>query len=242
MSAVPVRFARVLRQAATKPTAAFVIALTIAASGIASVQAAPLAAALGRLSALTPQIDIAQPTLLPAPLGLRRHARWRHEIVRRRHARAGRLVRIRSARVEFARMSRRGQGFCLATAIYFEARDEPARGQRAVAAVILARAHTPGRPKTICGVVFEGSWRKTGCQFSFACDGRPDVAHWRSRWLRAQRVAASVMHHQGRTRWLVRGATFYHTKYVHPRWDKRMVRVARIGAHIFYRPRQGHLS
>jgi len=237
MAAVPVRFARVLRQTAMKLAAPLVIALTIAATGMASAHAAPLAAALTGLSALAPQTDVAPPTLLPAPLGL-----WRHGIARHRHARASRLARIRSARVEFARMTRRGQGFCLATAVYFEARDEPTRGQRAVAAVILARTHTPGRPKTICGVVFEGSWRKTGCQFSFACDGRPDVAHWRSRWLRAQRVAAVVMHHQGQTRWIVRGATFYHTKYVHPRWDKRMVRVARIGAHIFYRPRQGHLS
>jgi spore germination cell wall hydrolase CwlJ-like protein len=90
--------------------------------------------------------------------------------------------------------------------------------------------------------VFQGSWRKTGCQFSFACDGRPDIAHWRSRWLRAQQSAAYVWRHQGRTRSIVRGATFYHTKFVHPRWDKHMVRVARIGLHIFYRPRRGRLS
>ena len=38
-----------------------------------------------------------------------------------------------------------------------------------------------------------------------------------------------------------RGATYYHATYVKPRWSKRMVRVAKIGAHIFYRPRRGRL-
>src|SRR5258706_7277398 len=103
-----------------------------------------------------------------------------------------RAARVRQAHVELAHMERRGQELCFATAVYFEARDEPVKGQHAVAAVILARTKTPGRPRTVCGVVFQGSWRRTGCQFSFACDGRPDVPHWRERWLRAQHSAAYV--------------------------------------------------
>jgi hypothetical protein len=153
-----------------------------------------------------------------------------------RHAPPAR-VRIARAHAELAHMQRLGSEHCLATAIYFEARDEPARGQRAVAEVIKARARTPGRPGTICGVVFEGAWRKTGCQFSFACDGRADIPRWRSRWLLANRIAAAAMRRHDRERGIVRGALFYHATYVHPRWSRHMVRVARIGAHVFYRPR-----
>src|SRR5262245_39489993 len=71
---------------------------------------------------------------------------------------------------------------CLATAIYFEARGESEKGQAAVAEVILARVRTPGRPKTVCGVVYEGSHRKSGCQFSFTCDRTSDVVRDQSQW------------------------------------------------------------
>jgi spore germination cell wall hydrolase CwlJ-like protein len=133
----------------------------------------------------------------------------------------------------------RDDAHCLATAIYFEARGESAKGQRAVADVILARTRTPGRPKTICGVVYEGSKRRTGCQFSFTCDRHSDVARPGAQWLRAQRIAAAVV--AGEAEPVVHGATFYHADYVRPRWAKRMVRVAQIGSHIFYRPKRGRL-
>jgi cell wall hydrolase len=213
-----------------------------ALSGSAPAQAGTLNASLASLGALEPQRELARPGLLPDSFGWRRHsrlARIHAALARIRHARAR---RIRAARIELANMARRGQEFCLATAVYFEARDEPIRGQHAVAAVILARTHTPGRPKTVCGVVFQGAWRKTGCQFSFACDGRPDKPHWYARWLRAKQSAAYVWRHQRGMRHIVRGATFYHTKFVHPRWDRQMVRVAHIGLHYFYRPRRGRYS
>jgi hypothetical protein len=129
---------------------------------------------------------------------------------------------------------------CLATAIYFEARGESIKGQKAVGEVILARTHVPGRPTTICGVVYEGSERKTGCQFSFTCDHIPDVVRTERLWLRAERVARTVMRTRGRGR-IVRGATFYHADYVNPAWASGMVRVAQIGSHIFYRPKRGRL-
>lgn len=207
-----------------------------------SADAGPLDVLLTSVAALQRPSVLPGSAILPAPLEFSHYARGRrmhHGPVRMRHARA---ARIRAARLELAQMQRRGSEFCLATAVYFEARDEPIQGQKAVAAVILARTKVPGRPKTVCGVVFEGSWRKTGCQFSFACDGRPDRPHWQARWERAKRSAAYVWRHQRGTRGIVRGATFYHTKFVHPRWDKHMVRVARIGLHYFYRPRRGRLS
>ena len=239
MAAVQRRLLYVVRSAAIRFTGAFMVAIAATSIGIASSHAAPLAAAMSGLASLQPQIGIAHLNLGHTPFNWTRRAHHAELVRRHRRARIGRMARISQAHTEFAHMTRRGQEFCLATAVYFEARDEPIKGQRAVAAVILARTHTLGRPRTVCGVVFEGSWRKTGCQFSFACDGRPDTPHWPERWIRAQRSAAYVWQHQRYTRSIVRGATFYHTKFVHPRWDKHMIRVARIGLHVFYRPRHG---
>lgn len=82
---------------------------------------------------------------------------------------------------------------CVATAIYLEAGRESAVGQKAVAEVILARTRVPGRPKSACGVVYEGSRRPTGCQFSFACDGAPDAVADEAAWSRAHVIAESVL-------------------------------------------------
>lgn len=128
---------------------------------------------------------------------------------------------------------------CLATAIYFEARSESPMGQRAVAEVILARTAVPGRPKTICGVVYEGSKRRTGCQFSFTCDGIADRVRDRDSWRQAMRIATNVMRTGGKVNAVAGGATFYHADYVNPGWASRMVKVASIGTHVFYRPQRG---
>jgi hypothetical protein len=130
---------------------------------------------------------------------------------------------------------------CLATAIYFEARGESAKGQKAVAEVILARTQTRGRPSTICGVVYEGSHRRSGCQFSFTCDRAKDIVRNASQWAQAQRIASTAISTHGKVKSVSRGATFYHADYVKPRWARRMVRVAQIGSHIFYRPKRGRL-
>jgi hypothetical protein len=130
---------------------------------------------------------------------------------------------------------------CLTTALYFEARGESAKGQKAVAEVIIARTRVPGRPKTVCGVVYEGSQRATGCQFSFTCDGYSDVAPRNASWKRASKIAAAAMRARGRGKQVVRGATFYHADYVSPGWASRMVKVAKIGQHIFYKPKRGQL-
>ena len=128
---------------------------------------------------------------------------------------------------------------CLATGVYFEARGESETGQKAVAEVIIARTRVPGRPRSICGVVYEGSQRKTGCQFSFTCDGISDKVRDFGSWRQAQRIAANVMRTGGKVNPVAGGATFYHADYVNPRWASRMVKVAEIGTHIFYRPPPG---
>ena len=129
-----------------------------------------------------------------------------------------------------------GEENCLATAIYFEARGESEEGQTAVAEVIVTRDRTSGRPKTICGVVYEGARRRTGCQFSFACDRRSDAPRRGAAWARAKDVAAAVMDTRGE-RQLVGGATYFHAANMKPRWASHMIKVAQIGSQIFYRPK-----
>jgi spore germination cell wall hydrolase CwlJ-like protein len=145
---------------------------------------------------------------------------------------AGETVADDDADADLAGGKRANATACLATAIYFEARGESTKGQRAVAEVILARTRQAGRPKSVCGVVYEGSHRRTGCQFSFTCDGIADVVRSSSAWARAKRVAALVLNSRKK---VSRGATHYHATSVRPYWASSMVKVARIGSHIFYR-------
>jgi len=126
---------------------------------------------------------------------------------------------------------------CLASAIYYEAATEPDEGQRAVAQVVLNRVRHPSWPSTVCGVVYQGSDRP-GCQFSFACDGAMARGPMLSAWIRARRVAEEAL--AGSVYAPVGSATFYHTLQVAPAWRLRVVPVATVGAHIFYRmPRDG---
>ncbi|MBC8050212.1 MAG: cell wall hydrolase [Chitinophagales bacterium] len=123
---------------------------------------------------------------------------------------------------------------CMATAIYFEARGEPTRGQMAVAQVVMNRVRTPFYPKTICGVVYQGSFNRTGCQFSFTCDGIADRATNKEQWANSMTVAQQVI---ARKVWVdeVGYATHYHATYVNPKWKALVKRVAQIGVHIFYK-------
>ncbi len=130
---------------------------------------------------------------------------------------------------------------CLTRGIYFEARGEEIKGQAAVAQVILNRVRNPAYPKTICNVVYQNEDWKNRCQFSFACDNLLDRILNRDSWKVAKDVAMAVT--AGKI-WLpeVGSATHYHATYVHPAWARTMIRVARIGDHIFYRTRYGGWS
>lgn len=121
---------------------------------------------------------------------------------------------------------------CLAAAAWYEAGDDPA-GERAVVQVVLNRARHPAFPPSICGTVFQGSNRKTGCQFTFTCDGsllarQPSVAAWsRARAIALAAMAGAVVGEVGL-------ATHYHADYVVPYWRDSLVKLAQRGAHIFY--------
>ena len=122
---------------------------------------------------------------------------------------------------------------CMTMAIYYEAANEPSEGQRAVAQVILNRMRHPVYPKSICGVVFEGAERKTGCQFTFACDGSMTRTPNQASWRRAELVASAAL--AGYVFEPVGMATHYHADYVVPYWAATLDKVATYGAHIFYR-------
>ncbi|HEV2866508.1 MAG TPA: cell wall hydrolase [Allosphingosinicella sp.] len=126
---------------------------------------------------------------------------------------------------------------CLTAAIYYEAATEPTDGQRAVAQVVLNRVRHPAYPSTVCGVVFEGARRITGCQFSFSCDGSLRRAPMADYWQRARHVAEAAL--SGYVYAPVGWATHYHANYVVPYWASSLVKSANVGAHIFYRWRGG---
>ncbi|MEH6663792.1 MAG: cell wall hydrolase [Brevundimonas sp.] len=122
---------------------------------------------------------------------------------------------------------------CLSQAVYYEAALESTLGQEAVAQVVLNRVRDPNYPNTVCGVVFEGAERNTGCQFSFTCDGALSQAPVDWAWRRAQAVAERAL--AGHVAAEVGTATHYHADYVHPWWAPTVTKIRQIGAHIFYR-------
>ncbi len=127
---------------------------------------------------------------------------------------------------------------CLAEAIYFEARSEPEEGQAAVAQVVLNRVMSGLYPRSVCGVVFQNRQRHNACQFSFACDGHALRINEAASWAQAARVAREVT--DGATYVSdVGDSTHYHANYVAPGWSRRLVRMDRIGHHIFYKLRPG---
>jgi hypothetical protein len=122
---------------------------------------------------------------------------------------------------------------CLTAAVYYEARSESEDGQRAVAQVVLNRVRNPAFPGSVCGVVYQGSYRTTGCQFSFTCDGSLLRPREPNAWAYARQIAQSAL--AGDVYAPVGPAMYYHTTAVHPFWENSLTPVTTIGAHIFYR-------
>ena len=122
---------------------------------------------------------------------------------------------------------------CLAQAVYYESAGQPLEGQRAVAQVILNRMRHPAYPKSVCGVVYQGSQRRTGCQFTFTCDGSLARKPSRSGWDLAARVARQAL--SGTVEAAVGTATHYHADFVVPYWASSLQKLVTVGNHIFYR-------
>lgn len=141
---------------------------------------------------------------------------------------AARPLRLRADPEDHARAVE-----CLAQAVYYEAAYEPAEGQAAVAQVVLNRMRHPLYPKTVCGVVYQGHERATGCQFTFTCDGALARAPVEPIWGRARQAAERAL--AGYVVKSVGTATHYHADYVVPYWIPSLAKLTKVGTHIFYR-------
>ena len=125
---------------------------------------------------------------------------------------------------------------CLAAAAWYEAGDDEV-GQRSVMQVVLNRVRHPAYPRSVCAVVFQGSERATGCQFTFTCDGALRRQPSEAAWTRATRRAAAMLN--GSVDRSVGWATHYHTDWVVPYWSSTLDKIARVRTHLFFRWRGG---
>lgn len=137
---------------------------------------------------------------------------------------------------------------CLLMAVYFEGRSEPVIGQYAIAEVVMNRVADRRFPDTVCGVVKQRRYVKKYdddgvltsarwvCQFSFWCDGKPEVYH--NDLARRQALAVAVGVIDDSTDY-VGGALYYHADYVRPVWRHALTAYVMIGDHIFYIDKEG---
>lgn len=133
---------------------------------------------------------------------------------------------------------------CLALNIYFEARNQPTKGQIAVSQVVMNRVESPDYPDDVCEVIYQGpsrpSWKGTGemipvrhkCQFSWYCDGKSDNPKDLEAYEKARMISWGV--YSGTIDDLVDGALWYHADYVTPGWAQSKRPTANYGNHIFY--------
>lgn len=143
------------------------------------------------------------------------------------------LIAARAYRFNGSPEARSRATDCLAAAAWYEAGND-AVGEKAVMQVVLNRARHPAFPASLCGVVFQGAERTTGCQFTFTCDGsllrrKPSGISWaNARALAATAISGTVDRSVGL-------ATHYHADYVVPYWASSLDKAAQIGPHLFYR-------
>lgn len=134
---------------------------------------------------------------------------------------------------------------CLRLNIYHEAGNQNLKGKEAVALLVLHRVRTKSFPATACGVVTQavvvnGVVKRNKCHFSWYCDGKSDTPNLKNvleqkAWDESDKVARLAL--QGKLHDFIKGATNYCATYSHPSWrySKRMVFVAQVGDHLFYR-------
>lgn len=128
---------------------------------------------------------------------------------------------------------------CLAQNIYFESRGEPISGQLAVGFVTLNRVKSSRYPNDICSVVKQAKRDRTGlvrhkCQFSWYCDGKPDIITDRVGYLIALEIAKYLVR-ETQEEDITKGSLFYHSHQVNPYWAPYQNKTVVIGNHIFYR-------
>jgi spore germination cell wall hydrolase CwlJ-like protein len=120
---------------------------------------------------------------------------------------------------------------CLATAIFFEARDQSITGQEMVAEVVMNRVAHEKFPDTVCGVVYQPK------AFSFTHDGLPDdmfqydTYYDKKAMETALQIGQDYLHNNQS---LGSASTHYHTTEVSPYWKDFFIVDGVVGDHIFY--------
>lgn len=123
---------------------------------------------------------------------------------------------------------------CLSEVLYYEARGEGDKGQKAVAEVIFHRMNSGNYGHSICAVVYEGAGHP-GCQFSFTCNGDLHRERDAQAWSNSERLAAEILTDQAWRKDSTGGATNYHAVSVSPDWADTLEKTGQIGNHVFYR-------
>jgi spore germination cell wall hydrolase CwlJ-like protein len=127
---------------------------------------------------------------------------------------------------------------CLAVALFHEARNQPDDGLVAVANVIMNRVKVGQHPSTICEVIYRG------CHFSFVCDKTKQydpagAKHSldRSSWIKIYARSKELIISYNGVGFvdITKGATYYHSTKVKPKWRKYREKTVTIGDHIFYK-------
>ena len=124
---------------------------------------------------------------------------------------------------------------CLTRNIYWEAANEPFEGKVAVAQVTMNRVESGKFANSVCGVVYQKNvvYEKVICQFSWFCEPtHKSRAIYQPLYRESEEVAKKVLLEGFRLPSLD-NALYYHADYVSPGWRKE--KVAKIGAHIFYK-------
>lgn len=145
---------------------------------------------------------------------------------------------------------------CMATNLYFEARDQSFAGQIAIALVVVNRVKDKRFPNSICSVIYEGpmkeSWKtkadptlseddriyypiKNRCQFSWYCDGKSDEVKEESTYKHLYEISELFLDQDVTFLDITEGSTHYHAHYVAPDWGDDHTKVMQIDDHIFYR-------
>jgi spore germination cell wall hydrolase CwlJ-like protein len=125
---------------------------------------------------------------------------------------------------------------CLARTIYWEARSSGVADMEAIASVVTNRLNHDGFPSTICGIVKQGQ-EQHACQFSWWCDGRPDLAQEEKSYAVAKEIARRAINRQLKDP--TNGALYFRRRGSTPDWAKKYIKTATLDDHVFYKPRNG---
>ena len=112
---------------------------------------------------------------------------------------------------------------CLARTIYHEARGVSRLDQEAVAHVVINRTESPQFPRSICGVVY--------ARGAFTWANKNPPINERAAWQRSQALAEEIL--EARSNDPTKGATYFWSPRVNPRWTRNLTVTLQTPAHKY---------